>query len=465
MGKGVVFMNASLVSKIMGGDDPLEREPNSRLGIYLTDGTACTLGVSHSYEMLTEIEEREVIGRNMRVLEEEGFFDRSVTLLVLKYKAPITIEQSILKTGKKVIVTGNPIFNQDGNIVLVATTVYPHFYPKDSLVEIPNTLHPFSAIGALDGVVINSKAMHDALIRAVKAAIADSTVLISGESGVGKEVIARIIHQLSPRKNQPFIKVNVTAIPEELFESELFGYCSGAFTGALKSGKPGLVQAAAGGTLFLDEISEVPLKTQVKLLRLLQEKEVFPVGSIRPERVDVRFIAATNRDLRSLVKGGHFREDLYYRLNVVPIYIPPLRERKEDIYALANHFLKEFCNRYRVEKHFTPSAVQALLEYPWPGNVRELQNLVERLVILYSQNKISREQIYDELEVKPFPPARFSWTPGGFSLPRTVANFEREIIEQALKQNDGNIEQTAKMLGIHRTTLIRKLRKHGIGKQ
>ena len=433
---------------------------SGEVGVYLTDGSAYTLGVNRAYETLTEVGEKEVLGRHMKTLEEEGFFDRSVTLLVLKHKTPVTIEQRILRTGKKVIVTGNPIFDKEGDVILVATTVYPCGYPRNKSTELPeSSLSPLSAI---DGVVVTSKSMQQVLLRAVRAAIMESTVLLIGESGVGKEVLAQVIHQLSPRKNKPFVKVNVSAIPEELFESELFGYRGGAFTGALKTGKPGLVQAASGGTLFLDEISEVPLKSQVKLLRLLQNREAMPVGSLRAEQVDVRFLAATNRDLPTLIKLGQFREDLFYRLNVVPIYIPPLRERVEDIYALAVHFLADICSRYKIEKQFTPPVFQVLTDYSWPGNIRELQNLIERLVALYPQNKITKEQVLDELMLKT-PPIPEPSNPALYvSLQNAVEKFEMTLIEQVYKQNSFNIEQTAKALGTHRTTMMRKLRKYNI---
>lgn len=436
------------------------------IGVYLTDGSAFTLGVNRAYERLTELEEKEVFGRNMKALEDEGFFDRSVTLLVLKHRTPVSIEQKILRTGKKVIVTGNPIFDKEGKVVLVVTTVDSNGASVNQTREpSENTI---SQLSGIDGVVATSKVMKQVLMRAVKAAATDSTVLIIGESGVGKEVVARVIHQASPRKSKPFIKVNVSAIPEELFESELFGYHGGAFTGALKSGKKGLVQAAAGGTLFLDEISEVPVKTQVKLLRLLQNKEVIPVGSVNTEQIDVRFLAATNRDLAALVKLGQFREDLFYRINVVPICIPPLRERVEDIYALATYFLTEICRRYKIpDKQFTTSALQALTDYSWPGNIRELQNLIERLVVLYSQPKITGEQILEELfentldYSKPIPSIKCA----SFDLQKAVDEFEKSLIERVFKQNNGNMERTAKALGQHRTTIMRKIRKYNIVKE
>ncbi|WP_194174970.1 sigma-54 interaction domain-containing protein [Desulfofundulus thermobenzoicus] len=431
-------------------------------GIYLTDGNAITMGIDKHYQELTNILEEEVKGRHMKELEDDGYFDRSVSLLVLKYKTRVTIEQKVLRSGKKIIVTGNPIFDKDGNIVMIATTVFPLGYTAQPSQRI-NSIN--NAIPELHGMVAASQAMQQVLVRAIRAAALDSTVLIMGESGVGKEVVAKIIHLNSNRRTSSFIKVNIASIPEELFESELFGYRCGAFTGASKEGKRGLVQAADGGTLFLDEIGEVPLGSQAKLLRLLQEKEVLPLGSVITEQVDVRFIAATNRNLPEMVKEEKFREDLFYRLNVMPIYIPPLRERPEDICALLQHFLTYYCQRYRVQKQLTPGALETLMGYEWPGNIRELQNLIERLVVLYPDQEITSEHIFDELSLKG--PYNFlnngskrSVAMQNLDLTNIVADFEKDILLKTLKQYGNNMEKAAQALGIHRTTLMRKLRKY-----
>ncbi len=429
------------------------------VGICITDGgSACVLGINQSYEMITNIEEREICGNHARRLEENGLIDHSAALMVLKRKIPISIEQKILRTGMRVNVTASPIFNYSGDIIQIVSVVYPCKRSKLTYIEEQGSNQ--NSVQLFNDVIFKSKVMQQVLLRAGRAALMDSTVLISGESGVGKEVVARVIHQLSLRKNKPFIKVNITAIPEELFESEVFGYRGGAFTGALKTGKQGLVHAANGGTLFLDEISEIPLNTQVKLLRLLQNKEAMPVGSVSADQVDVRFLAATNRDLPTLIRAGQFREDLFYRLNVVPIHIPPLRERKEDIYVFAVQFLMDLCNQYKVTKQFAPDALQVLTEYSWPGNVRELQNIIERLVALYSQKIITKEQVLNEIIVKiPIASERISLQNG---LQYAVDQFEKQLLEKSFQQNNFKIEQTAKALGTHRTTILRKLRKFGI---
>jgi transcriptional regulator with PAS, ATPase and Fis domain len=424
--------------------------------IYLTDGSALTMGVNQAYEKLTEIQEREVIGRNMHSLEEDRFFDRSVTLLVLKNKAPMTIPQRILRTSKKVVVTGNPIFNQAGDVIYVVTSVYPEEFCNEPS---PHGRLPLPAFTAMDNMVAVSKVMQKIFLRAVQVAAMDATVLILGESGVGKGVLSTVVHQFSPRRNKPFIKVNMTAIPEELFESELFGYRGGSFTGALKTGKPGFLQAAAGGTLFLDEISEVSARGQAKLLKVIEEKEIYRVGSTIPEHVDVRFVAASNRNLKDLVSEGKFREDLFYRLNVVPIHIPPLRERPEDIFALAGHALKNLSNRYNIHKILTPSAVLALTDYHWPGNVRELHNVMERLVILCGDTRITKEHVLDELGMALPSAEKVPFVLEG-DYKCTVDCFEKKMLAQVMEQYNGNLYQASAALGIHRTTLLRKLRKY-----
>jgi transcriptional regulator with PAS, ATPase and Fis domain len=446
---------------MFGIKDFLNEEGNEIAGsggaaIYLTDGSALTLGVNHAYEKLTEIQEGEVLGHHMKDLEEAHFFDRSVSLLVLKNKAPMTISQRIFRNSRKVVVTGNPIFNQAGDIIYVITAVYPREYCREPHRHSKDLALSFTA---MDNMVAASRSMQKIFLRAVQVAAMDATVLILGESGVGKGVLSSVIHQFSSRRNKPFIKVNMTAIPEELFESELFGYRGGSFTGALKAGKPGFLQAASGGTLFLDEISEVSPRGQAKLLKVIEEKEVYRVGSITPEQVDVRFVAASNRNLKDMVAEGKFREDLYYRLNVVPVIIPPLRERPEDIYALAKHYLKTLSSSYKVHKILTPSAVQALTDYDWPGNVRELHNVMERLVVLGEDARITREHVLDELETASSVSEKVPLLVNN-DYKGALDSFERKILCQAMEQYNGNIHLASAALGIHRTTLLRKLRKY-----
>ena len=307
-------------------------------------------------------------------------------------------------------------------------------------------------------VVARSAKMQEVLATVDRVAPTNSTVLLGGESGVGKDLIARAIHEKSRRASGPFVKINSTAIPENLLESELFGYEKGAFTGANAS-KPGKFEMADKGTLFLDEIGDVPPVTQVKLLRVLQEREFERLGGTRVIKVDVRLIAATNRDLREALEQGTFREDLYYRLNVVPIDIAPLRQRKEDIPDLVNLFVSRFCgDASKQVKSIAPEAMQILLNYHWPGNVRELQNIIERACALSSGAVLGAADIH--LDVRP---AKAANEAGGF-LPEgmTLEHWEDEMIQEALRRANGNKSQAARLLGLSRNALRYRLSKIGI---
>jgi DNA-binding NtrC family response regulator len=296
-----------------------------------------------------------------------------------------------------------------------------------------------------------------------KVAPASSTVLVTGESGTGKELAARAIHTLSPRRDGPFVRVNLAALSPTLIESELFGHEKGAFTGALAQ-TVGRFELADKGTLFLDEIGDLPLETQIKLLRVLQEREFERVGGTRSVRVDVRVLAATNKNLADLVRSGRFREDLYYRINVFPVAIPPLRERKEDIPLLASHFLKRF--EPRVGKSFsglTPEAVARLLGYDWPGNVRELENAIERAMIVASGDLVLAEDL-SFLEVVPVWPSGSEPAPRpeAGSLPQLLDSVEKQQLAEALAKHGGSVSRMARELGINRTTLYYRLKKHGL---
>jgi two-component system nitrogen regulation response regulator NtrX len=283
-------------------------------------------------------------------------------------------------------------------------------------------------------------------------------VLIYGESGTGKELVARALHANSPRRGMPFVEVNCAAIPEELIESEMFGHRKGSFTGASED-KEGKFQQADGGTLFLDEVGDMSLKTQSKVLRVLEEQRVEPLGSNRPATVDVRVIAATNKKLEEEIGRNAFREDLFYRLNVIPFYVPALRERNQDIRILAPHFLKEFCEAYgKKPKEFTAAAMDVLLAYPWPGNVRELRNLVERLVIICPSTRIEPHHLPPEL----FRGMASSPQKPYESLQEARSAYEREFVLRKLEENRWNMTKAAAALGLERSHLYRKMRTLGI---
>jgi DNA-binding NtrC family response regulator len=330
-----------------------------------------------------------------------------------------------------------------------------------------------TAPGARFGIIGTSTGITDLYAILERVADTPTTVLITGESGTGKELVARALHDHSSRKDKPFIKVNCAAIPKELIESELFGYERGAFTGAVSS-KPGRFELANGGTLFLDEIGEIPVEMQVKLLRALQESEFERVGGIKTIRVDVRLVAATNRDLKKLIAGGTFREDLYYRLNVVPIRLPALRERAVDIPLLVEHFLRRF--NERLKKHVigaAPEALDVLASYPWPGNIRELENVVERAVLFCDTENVRADDLPPEVRGS-LAPTQAPITDadlqaalaseGGLKEHVKVAmnRLERELVGRALAQTNGNVTHAARLLKISRKGLQLKMKELGL---
>lgn len=312
-------------------------------------------------------------------------------------------------------------------------------------------------------LITSSPAMNEVLRIVDKVAASDATILVEGESGTGKELIARAIHQRSDRADQRFVTINCAAIPADLLESILFGYEKGAFTGAHKTTE-GKFAAANHGTLFLDEIAEMPAKLQSKLLRVLQEGEIDVIGSSRPRPVDVRVVAATHQDLAQLVQVGKFRQDLFFRLNVIPMRIPPLRERREDIPVLFRYFLRKHAGRERIEVE--RSVDEALLDYDWPGNVRELHNIVERMVLLRDDDRITLADVPDTILQKTAPPPDHSALP--FRLPEDgldLKELERNVILAALDKMEGNQSATARYLNIPRHVLIYRLQKFGIDPQ
>ncbi len=309
-------------------------------------------------------------------------------------------------------------------------------------------------------IIAESPSMKEVLRLAAKVARTDATVLILGESGTGKEILANLVYRLSPRKERPFLKINCAAIPEGLLESELFGHEKGAFTGAEKA-KPGLFELAHRGTLFLDEVGDLPLPLQAKLLRVLQDSTIRRLGGLKEIKVDVRIIAATNRDLEEMVKEGGFREDLFWRLNVFTIKIPPLRERKEDILPLAESFLHKFARKHgKSVKGFSREALEALLSYHFPGNVRELENIVERAVILAENEIITREDLPPLLKKKG---EEIPDLLKRLSLPEAVALLEKERLQEALEEAGGVKTRAAELLGISERVLRYKLAKYGLG--
>lgn len=310
------------------------------------------------------------------------------------------------------------------------------------------------------GIIGQSIVMKQICELAVRVARVDATVLIWGETGVGKGAIAREIHKNSPRSKGPYIEINCAAIPGNLLESELFGYAKGAFTGASLKGKPGMFELANGGTILLDEIGEMPLNLQVKLLHVIQEREVTRIGGTQPLELDVRVIAAANRNLEDLVKRGEFREDLYYRLNVVPIYIPPLRTRQEDIPLLVDYFVHMFNNKYQMQKRFEERAVAALTNYSWPGNIRELENFIERVLIMTNEDIMTCAHLKglpEQEKVETIPEVSNIQ----MGLDEAIALVEKQMIARALTMS-GSTRKAANILRVSQPTIVRKAKKYGI---
>jgi len=434
-------------------------------GIYVTDGKANTLMINKSYENITGLKREDMLNKNMNDLVKEGYISKSSTLMVIKDGKSNTIEQEF-PTGKKVLVSSNPIFDVNGNLSMVVTNVrdITELYELEEQLakNMKLTEQYHSEIEAmriqylnLTDIIANDKLMINLLEVAKRVANVDATVLILGETGVGKEEMAKFIHKNSRRKDKNFIKINCGAIPENLIESELFGYVKGAFTGANKEGKMGLFEVADGGTVFLDEVGELPLDIQVKLLNVLQEGEVERIGSVKPIKIDIRVLAATNRNLEDMTREKSFRTDLYYRLNVVPLTVPPLRERREDIIPLIQHFLSQLNIKYDFKKTFTTQSINTLYNYSWPGNVRELKNIVERVIVMSNSDKIFES----DLPIKSSLNIIEDNTEGICNLKEAVEKIEAKLIRKAFDRT-GNVRDAAKILGIDASTFVRKRKRY-----
>ncbi|CAM4070637.1 sigma 54-interacting transcriptional regulator [Bacillus paramycoides] len=411
---------------------------------------------------------KDLLGKNLLDLEKKGLFSPSVTRLVLEQQKKVSVVQET-KSGRKILAVGNPVFNESGElhrIIIASRDITEATRLKTELHEIKKISEQYkkelddfkNKDRFLKKLIYCSPKMEQIINQAKKIADFSSNVLISGESGVGKEVIAQAIHQLGKRSAKPFLKLNCGAIPETLLESELFGYTKGAFTGADKNGKEGYFKRADQGILFLDEIGEMPLHLQVKLLRVLQEQEVIPIGSTIPTKINVQIIAATNKSLEKMVEAGTFREDLFYRLNVIPLQVPPLRERMEDVPVLAFHFLQQLNEKYNKNYHLTPDALNLLEFYSWPGNVRELQNMIERLVVSADDPVIEAEFVskfltpgYDFKKSKPV-------ITRVLPLQEALHSVEEQLILLAMKQYK-TTTKAAKALGISQSSVSRKYQK------
>jgi PAS domain S-box-containing protein len=442
---------------------------NSYDGIYITDNKGITLKTNAAIERITGIPKKYYIGKNVDTLIHRGILKSSVTHKVLQQKRTVSLVQDNFE-GRETLITGNPVFNEDGEIEKVVTNIRD----LSELNELQAQLRKANklsdkykkelerlkgAVGTKDGIAISSSSLKVIFEMADRIADVDATVLILGETGVGKDVLAKHIFDNSKRSQSgQFIKVNCGAIPSDLLESELFGYESGAFTGANTKGKAGMFEVADKGMLFLDEIGELSLSLQVKLLRVLQERDIQRIGGTKSKKVDVRVIAATNRNLKEMVNKGEFREDLFYRLNVIPIMIPPLRERRDDILPLMQLFLANANEKYGAEKRFDAKLKDYFYTYDWPGNVRELSNLVERLVLTTQEECISIENLPNEYQESTDDNISFSKI---VSLKKASELAEEKILALAV-QKYKNTYQIAEALETSQPTVVRKLKKYNL---
>ena len=436
-------------------------------GVYVTDSKAVTRYVNPAYCKHTGISPEELLGRSVTEIAEEGsLFSKSVSADVIALKHNVT-GTGVLKNQKgesvSTYVTGVPILDESGSVRNVAVSVFDPDSLLYRVTEFRNTVHVEKAVQILDSfdaermspMLGSDTAVRDIRRTIARAAPTDVTILITGESGVGKEVVADSIYTASDRKGKPYVKVNCTAIPANLLESELFGYEKGAFTGALNQGKAGLFELANHGTILLDEIGDLPYELQTKLLRVLQQKEILRIGGKKPISLDVRVIAATNADLKQKIKEGKFREDLFYRLSVVPIYIPPLRERRGDIDKLVKHYFFEYCTKHAHTVTVPDATLEIFRRYSWPGNVREMQNVIEYMVICCEGNVLQPQVLANYLGMDE------GKTGEETSLKAAMETYERELITRAIADH-GGVRKAAKALEVDASTISRKARKYGI---
>jgi PAS domain S-box-containing protein len=423
-------------------------------GIIVADEDGNIIKANRSSCDIMSISDRNIIGMHVNKMVENGYTTESVIMKVLKSKKQVSLAKK-LNNGREVLSTGTPIFDENGNIYRVISNLRDLTELNKLSFELNKAkleLEQYRMENLSENIIYRSIEMRRNVEMAIKVAKFDSTVMLLGESGVGKEVLAKLIYSSSKRSKGPFVKINCATIPYNLFESELFGYEGGTFTGGSKEGRLGLLELANNGTAFLDEIGEMPLDLQVKLLRVLQEREILRVGGRKQIKLDIRIIAATNRDLEEMVKKGRFREDLYWRLNVVSIQIPPLRKRREDISALIYHFMQNFNQKHNTNKTITAAVITRMVEYNWPGNVREIENTIERMLVLSTGSTIDLDSLWfdsDENNIE-------KWATLNY---REVMNeTEKRLITQVY--NDcKSTRKAAKILGIHQSTIVSKLKK------
>lgn len=444
-------------------------------GIFIADQYGYAIWVNETSTKQIGAPRSKIIGKHVDDLESKGFFTPSVTKIVLEKKDVVSKVQT--SNGRQFLATGYPVQIKEDN------TGYILVHVKDITETVKTTFQLEKAEALIqqywqelqrmksayqqnneESNIIGQSKKHEKMINMIsRLSDVDATILLTGESGVGKSRIAEEIHKRSSRSKKPFLSINCGAIPESLLESELFGYKKGAFSGANQKGKTGLAEMAEGGTLFLDEVAELPLSLQPKLLHLVQDKTFIPIGATEPKKVDIRIIAATNQDLLQMVKEKKFREDLYYRLNVVSIHVPSLRERREDILPLAYHYFNHYKKKYNKQASLSNELIDFFQSYDWPGNIRELENIIERLVITSEGNIIGAEDLPDQMIVNMENRTYSSADLKGKTLKQFLEEIEKRLIKEAMEKYRST-RKAAESLGMTQSSYMRRLKKYNLSK-
>ncbi len=444
---------------------------NSHDEIYVTNAMGIVIYVNNVCEKHYGVKATEIVGKKSREISEKKYWGPRVSPIAIDKKMSITLEQKTC-TGKTLLTTATPVFDLEGNIELIIENSRDITESEGIKHELDKSVQLLKRYQMevevlrkketdIPDFICKSPKMEALLKLVTRIAAVDSTVLLLGESGSGKGHMAKYIHNNSPHRDGPFITVNCASIPSELMEAEMFGYSKGAFTGANVKGNIGLIELAKEGTLFLDEIGELSPRMQAKLLQVLHENQYFKVGGREVQQVHCRIIAATNRDLQSMIKTGEFREDLYYRLNIFELLLPPLRERREEIVPLIQYILAKFNKKYKSEHDLSPRCYELFMEYPWPGNVRELENIIERLTVVTQASIIDECDLPKSFNQSGRPSSSIIPTiePRSLSLDDAVCDVEKSLILQAYKEL-GSSYEVAKALDISQSKASRLIRKY-----
>jgi len=445
-------------------------------GLWISDQKANLIRINRASELLNGVKAEEVVGKNMADIVEQGYIDRSSTLEVLESKRQVSILQYLSRTKKYLLATATPVFDEKGDLFLIVVTERDMTQLNDlksklqqSQLQTEKIKSEFAELSVLElkkqEFIAESKEMRAVLTTSLKLAnLEASNILITGESGTGKGLLAKFIHKNSIRSNAPIIQINCAALPENLLEAELFGYEAGAFTGAREQGKVGLFELAHEGTLFLDEIGDLPFAVQAKLLKYLDDHLIMRLGGTKPKKVDCLIIAATNCNLQELSMKKKFREDLFFRLDEFSLKLPPLRERKDDIFELSHFYLSKYNKKFNQKKLISVAGIDALQRHPFPGNIRELKNIIKKAVVISDRNPIDKFLLEHVNSIK----VRFERLHNGNSfikgLTAEVLDYERELLKIAMKR----CKTTREMAEFLRTTqsrVVRKMKKHRLSKR